>query len=492
MFSMSEQMGVSPWYWWDDVPTPRQDTIAFDSSKVCSHGEPSIKYRGLFINDELPALWNWARDFFEIPLPQCPFQAGMYERVFELLLRLRANYVWPAMWAGMYYVDGLNPQANGLPHPAKPGPNPVLANRMGIISGTSHHEPMARNKAEWDLEGSGPWDWTNNETLVDWWTYGAERVKGLETMYTLGMRGDGDSPLIGASPELVEGIVGAQRDILKKVNGLDDLSGIPQTWVMYKEVQGFYQNGLDVPDDVTIMLSDDNWGNIMATPRQGIKHPAGAGLYYHAEYVGVPRAYKWINTISLSKMWEQLDIARSFDIDQIWILNVGDLKLTEIPLDYFLSIAYDVDRWGRNSVTPWLKEWAARDFGTEFAEEVAWVFGTFSVGLGDSFSRVVRRPGQSDIAHSDLSQESSPSCCTRLTGRSRTTMSKNPFLREDDAAAETACRAERAIAEWEELESRSDKVFHAMSKKTRTAYFELVHGVVQLMANLNRMYFAGR
>ncbi|ORX37574.1 hypothetical protein BD324DRAFT_622478 [Kockovaella imperatae] len=451
LYSISEQMGISPWYWWDDVPTLKHETIAFDSSKICSHGEPTIKYRGLFLNDELPALWNWARDYFEIPLPQCPFQVGMYERVFELLLRLRANYLWPAMWAGMYYVDGLNPEANGLPQPAIPGPNQVLAQRMGIVSGTSHHEPMARNKAEWDLEGSGPWDWTNNETLIKWWEYGAERAKGLETMYTLGMRGDGDSPLIGASPELVEGIVDVQRDILRRVNKRTDISDMPQTWVMYKEVQGFYQQGLKVPEDVTIMLADDNWGNVMATPRRDVTHKGGAGLYYHAEYVGVPRSYKWINTISLAKMWEQLDIAQAFDINQVWILNVGDLKLTEIPLDYFTNIAYDSSRWGRNSVTPWMKEWATRDFGPEYADEVAHVLGTFS--------RYVSRV-------------------------------KPELLHPQHWSLYNYEEAERALAEWDDLESRSDALFHAMPKATRTAYFELIHGVVRLMANLNRLYVA--
>jgi len=202
MYSLSEQMGVSPWYWWADVPVTPQHTIAFDRSKVCSHAEPSIKYRGLFINDELPVLWNWAHDTFGIPAVERPFQVGMYARVFELLLRLKANYMWPAMWASSFAVDGFK----DLAPPPEPlsGPNQELAQTMGIVMGTSHHEPMSRNKQEWDDGGEGDWDWTNKDKLTQWWEYGAQRAKGKETMFTMGMRGDGDAPLTGSSKELLE------------------------------------------------------------------------------------------------------------------------------------------------------------------------------------------------------------------------------------------------------------------------------------------------
>ncbi|ORY34591.1 hypothetical protein BCR39DRAFT_116958 [Naematelia encephala] len=450
LYTLSEQMGVSPWYWWADVPTHSHPIVAFDASKICSHGEPTIKYRGLFINDELPVLFNWAHEKFGIPANEPPFQVGMYEKVFELLLRLRANYMWPAMWASMFSVDGED-VSHGFPQPPHPGPNQVLANNMGIVMGTSHHEPMGRNKQEWDYEGQGPWDWTNKDRLEDWWTYGAERAKGMETLFTMGMRGDGDSPLTGASKELLEEITDTQRGILGKVYNTSDVSTIPQMWCMYKEVQGYFQAGLKVPSDVIAMLADDNWGNIMTVPPASWDHPAGAGLYYHAEYVGVPRDYKWINTISLAKMWEQLNIARTFQVDQLWVLNVGDLKLLETPLDYFLTLAYDWDEWPRNSLTSWLTAWATRDFGAEYADEVAWTYATFA--------RYVSRI-------------------------------KPELINSTIWSLENYEEAERLLEDWTELEDRSEAVYRKMPKAAGIAYFELLHAEIKLVANLNRMYIA--
>jgi hypothetical protein len=184
----------------------------------------------------------------------------------------------------MFDVDGFDWPKNGLPKEPIPGPNQVLAEKMGVVVGQSHHEPMARNKPEWDLEGTGDWDWRNNEEkLRSWWTYGAQRAKGHDTIFTMGMRGDGDRPLNGASKELLEEITSAQQGILRDVFQTSDLTDVPQLWCMYKEVQGYYMNNLDVPDDVTIMLADDNWGNIMGVLPWGSDHKAGGGIYYHAD-----------------------------------------------------------------------------------------------------------------------------------------------------------------------------------------------------------------
>lgn len=222
-------MGVSPWHWWADVPVPHRDAAFFPSHLVISHGEPTVRYRGFFLNDEQPVLWNWAKDLFgtgEGP----PFQVGMYERVFELLLRLKGNYLWPAsafgiyhsahtlpstlyteefdasaeklVWQSMFALDGQD-LSHGKPSHPIPGPNQLLAEAMGVVMGTSHHEPMATNQKEYTDFGKGPWDYTKNkEYLEELWTYGAERAKDLEVVWTVGMRGDGDAPYEGANGEV--------------------------------------------------------------------------------------------------------------------------------------------------------------------------------------------------------------------------------------------------------------------------------------------------
>lgn len=227
LYTLSEQMGVSPFHFWSDVPVRSRPAIAFSHGKKLSHGEPTVKYRGVFINDEHPALWSWAAQKWKVKWGEPALLTDMYAPWFEMMLRLKANYFWPAsesalllrvrfgsstalvdpltppVYASMFDVDGMDTYP-GFPEQPLPGPNQVLANAMGVVMGTSHHEPMARNKPEWDRGQQGPWDWTNKDFLTEWWTYGAERAKGKETLFTLGMRGDGDMPLTGASNKLVE------------------------------------------------------------------------------------------------------------------------------------------------------------------------------------------------------------------------------------------------------------------------------------------------
>lgn len=205
-------MGVSPWYWWADVPSANHSTVAFSRDAIHSHGPPTVKYRGFFLNDEQPVLWNWAREQFKMG-DKPPFQVEMYAKAFELLLRLKGNYMWPAsrccrkyllltaVWDAMFAVDGVDE----LAEPPAPGPNQALAERYGVVMGTSHHEPMSRNQKEFGTWGKGEWDFrTNADFLRDFWRYGAERAKGCETVYTVGMRGDGDLPLDGADVPLIE------------------------------------------------------------------------------------------------------------------------------------------------------------------------------------------------------------------------------------------------------------------------------------------------
>ncbi|ORY28970.1 hypothetical protein BCR39DRAFT_533377 [Naematelia encephala] len=451
MYDLSEQMGVSPWYWWADVPTPSQDVVAFSRDSTCSHGEPTVKYRGVFINDEQPVLWNWAKTYYNLDEETPPFQTWMYEPIFELILRLKANYFWPAMWAAMFDVDGLD-VTGGLPSQPIAGPNQLLADKYGIVMGTSHQEPMGRNTPEWSTYGDGDWNFTaNSEFLTEFWTYGAERAKGLDTLFTVGMRGNGDIPLPGANIPIMENITSAQQAILRKVFETEDLNTVPQMWAMYKEVMGYFANGLTVPDDVTILLADDNWGNLMAVLPWGDNHTAGGGIYYHADYVGSPRDYKWLNTVPLAKMWEQLNVATSFNTTDIWILNVGDMKMLELPIEWFLSIAYDSPRWPINSLHTWLACWAEREFGVANKWEVADIMATYSMYV----SRI-----KPELLNSTLWS----------------------LVNYDEA--------ETLLSNWTSLAYRAKCVYESLPSQTQSAFFELVYSPVALNANLNRLYIS--
>ncbi|WVQ84804.1 hypothetical protein IAT38_006961 [Cryptococcus sp. DSM 104549] len=450
LYTLSEQMGVSPYHFWSDVPIRPQHAVAFTKHKTLSHGEPTVKYRGLFINDEHPALWGWAQQRWGRAPWEPAFQVDMYEAWFEMMLRLKANYHWPAMWASKFAVDGLD-VSSGLPKTPTPGPNQQLANRLGVVMGSSHHEAISRNKPEWDAYGHGPWDWTNKDTLEEFWRYGAERAKGMETLFTMGMRGDGDEPLTGASNELVQNITRAQQGILKDVYG-ENLSGISQMWCMYKEVAGYYKNGLEVPDDVSVLFADDNYGNLMSVlPPDRQDHKAGGGIYYHVDYVGYPRDYKWINTNNLAKIWEQMNIARSFNTTQIWILNIGTLKPLEMPTEWFLDLAWDSNAWPRNSVGRWLEAWAAREFGEEVKEEVGDIMAKYSVYAARHKAELVDSKAWSIVNYEE---------------------------------------AERILAEWDGLTVRAQEVYDGLPDETKPAFFQLVLMQCAAQANLNRLHIA--
>ena len=352
IYELSEQIGVSPWYWWADVPIPHQDAL-FVTPGRHFQGEPVVKYRGIFLNDEAPALTGWTKEKFG------GYNHEFYVKVFELILRLRGNFLWPAMWGSAFNED--DPL------------NPRLADEYGIVMGTSHHEPMLRAQQEWKRHGEGPWDYsTNGEVLRQFWTEGIERNKNYESIVTLGMRGDGDMPMSEESNvALLEKIVSDQRKILvDKMN--PDLQKVPQDWALYKEVQQYYEKGMRVPDDVTLLWCDDNWGNIrrLPTPEER-RRTGGAGIYYHFDYVGDPRSYKWINTNPIPKVWEQMNLAYRYGANRIWIVNVGDLKPMEFPTEFFLTFAWNPEAWPKERLGEFTKLWAAREFGPAYASEIA-------------------------------------------------------------------------------------------------------------------------
>lgn len=367
IYDLSEQIGVSPWYFWADVPARKTEQIwATDGATV--QGPPSVKYRGLFINDEQPSLTNWINENYAPGKYGPGFNHVFYSHVFELLLRLKANYLWPAQWASMFNVDDYE--------------NQPLADAFGIVMGTSHTEPMMRATNEWDNFGTGSWEWdTNNASLYPFFTYGAERAKPYvkNSLFTVAMRGSGDTAIDLTQSEAItvlEKVVAAQQQILTDVFG--NQSTVPQMWCLYKEVQGYYEAGMSVRDDVTLLWADDNFGNIRRLPLANeTERVGGAGVYYHFDYVGDPRDYKWINTIRLEKTWEQMHLAFERQADRIWIVNVGDLKTLEIPINHFLDMAYDIGQFGPNSTASWLEMWASREFGSAAGPQIGSVVDTY-------------------------------------------------------------------------------------------------------------------
>ncbi|KAK5221046.1 hypothetical protein LTR72_006604 [Exophiala xenobiotica] len=367
IYDLSEQMGISPWYWWADVAAISQQSVyIMNNTKV--QPSPSVKYRGIFLNDEQPALTNWINTRYPPGKYGPGFNHLFYSTVFELLLRLRANCLWPAQWGSMFDVD--DPL------------NPATADEYGIVMGTSHTEPMMRATNEQSLFMNGSWAWaTNRANVTEFMLQGAERAKPYESLYTMGMRGLGDvaSPTLNSSS--LETIVNVQQGLLRQVYNISNVSVIPQMWCLYKEVGGYFADGMDVPEDITLLWSDDNWANMQRLPLSNeTGRSGGAGIYYHADYVGDPRDYKWIDTNSLQKYWSELQQAYDRQARTIWILNVGDLKPMEVPISYFLSAAYDAPSLASpNSTHTWLSQWVARQFGSEVADTTATILLNYSV-----------------------------------------------------------------------------------------------------------------
>ena len=336
IYELSRQLGVSPWYWWADAPIVRHDD-AYVIKGTYTDGEPAVEFRGIFLNDEAPCLTTWVKNTFGTDFGGRQF----YEKVFELILRLKGNMMWPAMWGWAFYAD--DPE------------NGKLADRMGIMMGTSHHEPMARNHQEYARHRNewGAWNYQTNQTKLDqFFREGIERMKGTEDIVTIGMRGDGDEAMSEtADTKLMERIIANQRKIIKEVTG-KPAEKTTQVWALYKEVQDYYDAGLQVPDDVMILISDDNWGDIRRVPvnEKERSRKGGWGIYYHVDYVGAPRNSKWLNITQTQQMFEQLSLAYDFGIQRMWILNVGDLKPMEYPIQLFMDMAWNPKEYTQQTV----------------------------------------------------------------------------------------------------------------------------------------------
>ena len=447
IYEISEQIGVSPWYDWADAPIARQDNLSIARGSYTA-GEPAVRYRGIFLNDEAPCLTGWVKHTYGTEYGDHRF----YERVFELILRLRGNYLWPAMWSWAFYED--DPM------------NSKVADEMGIIMGTSHHEPMARNHQEWARRRNqyGVWDYGTNKKVIDkFFREGIERAKDTEDLITIGMRGDGDAAMGGKEGhddeyvpdypyliKMMQRIFDNQRRIIKEVTG-KPASQRPQVWALYKEVQILYEKGLRVPDDVIILLSDDNWGDVRKLPNaEERKHPGGWGMYYHVDYVGAPRNSKWLNVTPVQNLWEQMQLTYEYGVDQLWVLNVGDLKPMEYPITLFLDMAWNPTRYTAENLKDHTLGFCAQQFGDEQAAEAARILNLYSKYAG----RIT----------------------AEMLDRTTYNLKSGEWKQVSD--------------EFIKLEAEALRQYMTLPEDARDAYFQIILFPIQALANVYEMYYA--
>ena len=451
MYDLSEKIGVSPWYWWADVPIEHKDALFVNPDQYIQ-GPPSVKYRGIFLNDEYPDLTNWIAEKFGIipPSENPPIHAGIanfnhqfYEKVFELILRLKGNYLWPAMWNNAFNEDDQE--------------NPRLADEYGIVMGTSHQEPMLRAQKEWDrryLRTSGPWNYAQHpDILANFWREGIRRNKKYESIITMGLRGANDTPMAPGGPEenmaLLEKIVKVQRNIIREeIN--PDVTMVPQLWCLYKEVQDFYKAGLRVPDDVTLLWAEDNWGNVRRLPTADeLKRSGGAGVYYHFDYHGGPRSYQWINTNPIAKIWDQMSLAKQYGADRIWIVNVGHFKGYEFPLEYFMELAWNTDKWTNDNIHEYTRQWATREFGPTYAKEIADIISKY----------------------------------TKYNGRR-----KPELLSATTYSLMNYQEADKVVTDFNAISAKAEEISGKLPENKRDAFYELVLFPVKASALVNELY----
>lgn len=437
IYELSQQLGVSPWYWWADAPVQKRKS-AYIKSGYYESGEPKVKYRGIFINDEWPSFGNWATEKFG------GVNSKMYVHLFELLLRLKANYLWPAMWASAFNED--DPM------------NPILADEYGIVMGTSHHEPMMRAHKEYTRrkEEVGPWDYkTNKERLDNFFRKGMERNKNFENVVTIGMRGDGDVAMSKegdeANMQVLKKVIEGQRQVLKEVYGKEP-SEIPQLWAIFTEVQRYYDAGFTVPDDVMLLFCDNNWGYIRRTgPDKEKKRKGGMGLYYHIDMNGGPWNDRWVTTTTIPKLREQFHLAYQSGIDDLWVVNVGDIKPKELPIDFIMRYAWNPDAIPADKTKDYMIDWARHIFGKEYAGEIADIISKYTkynllrkaeVQLPDVFSIVNYH------------------------------------------------EADRMLAAWKELTVKAEELEHKLSPEAKDAYYQLVLYPVKASAGVAEIYLS--
>ncbi len=441
IYELSEQIGVSPWYDWADAPlrwkAKNGEKLNLSIKRgTYTNGEPAVRYRGIFLNDEAPCLTGWVKNTYGTDFGDHRF----YERVGELVLRLRGNFIWPAMWCWAFYAD--DPE------------NSKTLDEMGVIVGTSHHEPMARNHQEYARRRKeiGAWNYkTNKDALDKFFAEGVRRMKTTEDVVTIGMRGDGDVEMDGnGDMELMKSIIANQRAIIERETG-KNAADVPQVWALYKEVQDYFDKGLRPPEDVTILLCDDNWGNVRMLPRKEERNRLGGwGMYYHVDYVGAPRNSKFLNVTSAASMWEQMSVAYEYGVDRLWVLNVGDLKPMEYPITLFLDMAWNPTRYTPKTLGKFAERFCAGIFGEKESKEAARIL--------------------------DLTSRWACRCTPELLNKDTYDLDSGEWTKVADEYAKLAKDAESQYAR--------------IPADAKDAYFEIVLFHVKAMANLYAMYYA--
>jgi Glycosyl hydrolase family 115/Gylcosyl hydrolase family 115 C-terminal domain len=447
IYDLSEQIGVSPWYYWADVSPRHHDRIYIKAGRYVQ-GEPSVRYRGIFLNDEYPDLTRWVREKYgSAPgfASAANYGHEFYARLFELILRLKGNYLWPAMWDNAFNEDDPD--------------NPRPADEYGVVMGTSHQEPMLRAQQEWDrryLKEHGHWNYAKEpELLEQFWREGIRRNRNYESLTTIGLRGANDTPMAPGGPEanrvLLEQIVDVQRRILANEFKTEP-ARIPQVWCLYKEVMSYYDAGMRVPDDVTLLWAEDNWGNLRRLPTAGErKRSGGSGIYYHFDYHGGPRSYQWINANPLPKIWDQMSLAKKYGADRIWIVNVGHFKGYELPTEYFMHLAWNTARWTNDNIGEFTRLWVAREFGPRYALEIADIVAKYSKYNGR------RKPELLDAGTYSL-------------------VNFHEF--------------EQVVADFDGIATKAAEISDKLPAADRAAFYELVLFPTKAAAQLNRMYLA--
>lgn len=452
ILEISRLLGVSPWEWWADV-TPEKKEMFRLSSNFRELQSPSVEYRGIFINDEDWGLMPWSNKTYEPSDVKGEIGPRTNERIFELLLRLRANTYWPAM------------HECTLPFFLTKG-NREAAKKYGIFMGASHCEPMACNAAgEWKIRGKGAYDYVNNSPAVyQFWENRVKEVAGQEILYTLGMRGVHDGKMQGAKTveeqkAVLNRVFVDQRGLLEKyVN--KDVTQVPQVFIPYKEVLDIYHAGLQVPEDVTLMWCDDNYGYIRHFPTAEERaRKGGNGVYYHVSYWGRPHDHLWLSTMSPSLIYQQMKQAYDQGIQKMWILNVGDIKPAEYQIELFMDMAWNLDKVSSEGVTVHLKHWLERELGTSCAKAILPVMQE----------------------HYRLAHIRKP----EFMGNTREE-EKNPVYREVKDLPWSEREINERLNAYSQLSETVEKAASKVPAGRQSAYFELVKYPVQAAAQMNR------
>lgn len=452
ILEISRLLGVSPWEWWADV-TPEKKEMFRLSSNFRELQSPSVEYRGIFINDEDWGLMPWSNKTYEPSDVKGEIGPRTNERIFELLLRLRANTYWPAM------------HECTLPFFLTKG-NREAAKKYGIFMGASHCEPMACNAAgEWKIRGKGAYDYVNNSPAVyQFWENRVKEVAGQEILYTLGMRGVHDGKMQGAKTveeqkAVLNRVFVDQRGLLEKyVN--KDVTQVPQVFIPYKEVLDIYHAGLQVPEDVTLMWCDDNYGYIRHFPTAEERaRKGGNGVYYHVSYWGRPHDHLWLSTMSPSLIYQQMKQAYDQGIQKMWILNVGDIKPAEYQIELFMDMAWNLDKVSSEGVTAHLRHWLERELGTSCAKTILPVMQE----------------------HYRLAHIRKP----EFMGNTREE-EKNPVYRVVKDLPWSEREINERLNAYSELSETVEKAASKVPADRQSAYFELVKYPVQAATQMNR------